>query len=162
MKFQQYLEEEYVGSFDASEKDKPLGKFTLGYTEIFKNPSMKEIKSAMETSPWFDNIKTAVRFICDFGFDNLYIFKPTTYHSNVANYLTKEKILNNARPSGNIVWGEAELKNGKLVYLSSDANHNIPLIIKNFQGKDKWTEKWFKPSLVTSFLEKGYKAEDEE
>jgi hypothetical protein len=147
IRYNNNLYEEYVGSFNAGNKE---NLFTLGYTEVMKNPSVKEIKSILETSPWWEHIKNSCRFILDFNKKNLFVFKPTTYHASVANYLVDENEISSKRPNDDIVWGEAQLKNGYLKYMGSDTQHDFDDIIKKHGKTEGWTKKWFSPSFLSS------------
>jgi gamma-glutamylcyclotransferase (GGCT)/AIG2-like uncharacterized protein YtfP len=146
MKFKKFLKEEYVGSFETNNM-----KFMQDYTEVFKNPTFKEILEVSEPSPMFHGIGKAVRFICDFKNENLFVTKPTIFHVHTAEYLFDKGEIEYRYTDGgtntSIIWGEAEVKNGRLHFLDSGDGVDIAALKKY---DDSWTSRWFKPSLLQS------------
>jgi len=145
MKFLEYLKiinEEYVGSVKG---EFVTDTFIGGQSEVFKNPSLKEMREAATSgqSHW----KGFVRFIADFKNQNLYVFKADTLHIDVAKMLKKEENVDLLQTlNETCLWGVAELVRGKLEYRGSDTAQEqaINVIYNNTkQIGDKWTTRWF-------------------
>lgn len=139
MRLLQYLQEEYLGL--AKLKKYPYADFPGGDTEIFKNPSTKEMKEVSGTSGAF---KGMVGFIADMKAKNLYIFQAGTFHIDVFNYLCTQNEINSPREF--CIWGVAEVKNKLLFHDSDTIAENKDMIKSNID--DKWTEKYFTESLI--------------
>jgi hypothetical protein len=151
MKFLNYLQEKYITSVEGQS----FGvTFDGGPTEIFVNPSNKEMREAASKSsgPW----KGMVRFIADLTNKNLYVFKADTLHKDVEKVLVKERLINNAFDVGkDSIWAVAKLISGKLEFESSDSmSYNSFDDYLRLISDDKWTEKYFKPSLLQSIKSK--------
>ena len=141
MRFLQYINEKYVGSTVGAKSY----MFSGGTTEIFVNPSNKEIRDAA----WVGNMKGDVRFIADYKHKNLYVFKADTFHVDVSNYLEKEEGISTV-DWYNSIWGVANVVGGKLKFDSSDTLGNSNEIVHKDGLKDNWTTKWFTEPLLQS------------
>lgn len=138
MKFESYLNEEYIGSFTASGF---VGLIDEGYTEVFKNPSPKEIR---EVSEQYKDLKGHLRFFIDLKNKNLFIFKANVFHDEVLDYLHSK----NLAGSG-LYRGDAKVDGNKLKLTSFAVSRST---FKNMKSKwdDGWTTKYFiKPILDT-------------
>jgi hypothetical protein len=97
------IKEEYYGSVkDAMALDKWKG----GYTEVFKNPTLKEIRDIIKDS----GIKS-IRFFIDFVKKDIYCWKADTIHNEVNNLLLKNDVYLEWK---NHIRGSALIKDGKL------------------------------------------------
>lgn len=143
MKLFQYLQEEYL----LSAVSHKMGTFG-GSTEVFINPTVKEIQSVVSDS-FTEYIRperhNAVRFIADFDRKKLFVFKVSNFHSSVAKALLIKGFSQKIS-----FWGTAEFKNGKLWFLDSD-RENTRRIKYDEKYEDKWTEKWFPGGLIRQF-----------
>lgn len=132
MRFAKYLQEEYVAGLDLGTKG---FMFRAGYTEIFRNPSNKEIRYAIKDSK---RIPDRLRFILDFNKKCIYVFRADIFHIDVSDYLKDE---NEIATEKKCFWGTAAMGRGnaKLQFDGSDE-------VGPFDPRgtnDKWTEKWF-------------------
>lgn len=148
MKFLNYLEEEYVGTTTGT---KVTFKFLGGSTEIFVNPSNKEIRDAMNAGS--DFWKGKVRFIADFANKDLYVFKADTLHDDVDLYLRSEGKLKGtiakSEPTTKTIWGVASKgTSGKLLYVGSDTLGSKDKVL---ELNDEWTSKWFDEPIIQAY-----------
>lgn len=122
MKFKEYLTEVYITSFKA--KQGASLSFTGGQTEVFRNPSNKELRSI--ANPDEDN---TIRFFVDLDKDCIYTWKASTVHFSVQKELEKEGI-----HLRNWYQGVAEFKNGKIQEIDSDNIYwDMPVLFNNGQ-----------------------------
>lgn len=140
MKFKQYLDEEYVTSFTAKIHSK---NFEGGHTEIFKNPSKKEINDLIKSSGI-----NAIRYWADLPNQDLYVWKADTVHYMVFDQLRKEGIEIDGKAT---VQGTAVFKNGKLETADRDCKYYDYLHIRNDKGLSlKYLNNYFeKGSFIT-------------
>ena len=151
MRFIEYirLSEEYVDTYNYVGAEYAGSKFLKGPSEIFVNPTMKEIKSAAEQP----GIPGFIRFIADYEYKNLYVFKAGVFHENVHSFLQSRdgtKISNIRKVGETSVWAVARFYKGKLTYDSSDSCRGKIPILLNKKIKDDWTAKWFGEPLLTT------------
>jgi hypothetical protein len=143
MRFLNYLQEAYACSFTAR---KQMGPFAGGYTEVFKNPTPKEMKSASDAS---GDLAGSVRFIADYIDKNLFVFKSSVFHEMCEKALKRDSLLSQESfPGWNAIWGAADLEHGHLVKLYADSSHKTDKIFKDKTLDDKWTVKWFGMPLL--------------
>lgn len=130
------LWEEYVTSFTAKLHG-PGSKFIGGHTEIFKNPSKKEITDLIRNSG-----VGAIRYYADLANQDLYIWKADTVHYMGFDELRKEGIEIDGR---NIIQGVAIVKAGKLAKAyKSDTQYYDSLHYRNDSGCDlSYLDKYF-------------------
>jgi hypothetical protein len=145
------LKEEYVGSVDTA----AVGSLSFGgFTEIFKNPTPKEIKSIdAHTS---ERYKGMVRFIADYTQKCVFVFKCNMFHLTIHKYLEKIDELKyssnlNDAINRDFIWGSAKVKsNGKMEYDYSDTVNIFEGLFKDKNVDDNWTKKWFTEPLITA------------
>jgi hypothetical protein len=154
MKFKRFLDEEYVGSVDG---DKGW-KFSGGYTEIFKNPTPKEMVDAANASKSF---KGLVRFIIDYKKKNIFVFKGDTFHVDVFDFLKKEGEISNSdwcsRLSMDMIWASGYVDSGKIRYDSSDSYNYFKQWFSEIPDKnDSWTKRWFGIPFFENYKKYGH------
>ena len=146
MRFEQYLQEEYVCR---------AGIYGKGY-EIFKNPTTKEVLSIKDSF---------VRCIADFEKKDLYVFSHNMIHDSALMKLQSEAGLHS--------WGEWQdisgkanqiysfftasvRKNGKLEFYRTDTGihwYNARQL-DNFEWltmDDSWLDTWLGPNFIKTF-----------
>jgi hypothetical protein len=139
MKFKKFLDEEYVGYTSGEE----VGSFSGGYTEIFKNPTPKEMIDAANASKSFRGL---VRFIADLKHRNIFVFKGDTFHNDVSMFLETEGEYSDEYTA---VWGTGTIKNGKIKYEGSDTfGYKILIEYIKMGINFDWTKKYFGRSLL--------------
>ncbi len=117
-RLQAYLNEEYIGRF---KQYKTYGKISC---EVFKNPSIRELKG-------YKNF----RFIADNRKKDLYVFDYRLLHAVASEILGLK-----GYKGKNFFCGVAVLKNGKYEGFSSDTI-DLTLTIDEFMTKWGWVEK---------------------
>jgi hypothetical protein len=123
MKFKEYLQEEYITSFNAGR----LYGFDGGYTEIFKNPSKKELSDLVKKKI---NI---IRFFVDFDTNDIYVWQAETIHHETLQQLKKDGI--NLR---NYFQGVAAIKSGKIHEVDSDNDlWDVPIVVRNGMEQER-------------------------
>jgi hypothetical protein len=112
------LDEEYVTSFDA--KDISL-RFDGGYTEIFKNPSKKELTQLSKIDD------SAVRYFIDFDTGDIYVWKASTVH-----YFVQQQLSREGHTLRNFYQGVGIIKAGKIYEVDSDNPlWDVPIVLIN-------------------------------
>jgi hypothetical protein len=137
--------EEYFCSFDA----KPhgySGRFNGGFTEIFINPSKKELKEITDASG-----SKSIRYFADLKEQQLYCWKAETVH-----YLALEELKENGVRLDwyNILKGTAVLENGKLRFAhgGDDAYDQMTFYDRNSLDRS-WLYQWFDKKQIDNLLE---------
>src|SRR5574343_903122 len=126
MKFKEYLQEEYIGSFKAK-KGASLS-FSGGQTEIFKNPSNKELRSIANQEE-----ENTIRFFVDFDNNCIYTWKASTVHWSVQKQLEKENI-----HLRNWYQGVAKFQDGKLHEIDIDSIYwDMSILFNNGQEDER-------------------------
>jgi hypothetical protein len=135
----------YVNSLLAEEY-----QFTLGNMySVYVDPTLKELNSVK-----FENM---VRFIAHMEEEQIFVFHPDLLHYPVYMKLTTDGIV----PPGDFwnfnIFGVARVEGKYLKYESSDSleyhKKLRTILFKKYKGKDDWTKKWFKKSLVDTIQE---------
>jgi|WetSurMetagenome_2_1015567.scaffolds.fasta_scaffold01454_5 hypothetical protein len=140
MKFLKYLNEEYLCGFEL--KKYSSEKFSCGYTEVFKNPSSKEMREVSKLCwDWWPN---RLRFIADLKKKNLFIFKADSFHDDVSQELVTIGEIKNPELCIRAV---ARVNASKLHFESIDEMERIKLF-NNYN--DTWTKKYFDEQLSLS------------
>jgi hypothetical protein len=135
MKFKKYLKEEYYKTVNAG---KQYYDFSNGNTEVFVNPSNKEIRDIIKISKFGKYL----RFIISMEDKKLFIFKDDTFHSFLSRRINKGD-----QPTVDNFWGSAEFSNGKLDFYDTDAGGLLPFYQK-WHGKDDWTTQYFNEPIT--------------
>ena len=147
MKFLTYLHEKYIASVTGDK----MYDFMGGPTEVFVNPTNKEIRDAAEQGGEF---KGLVRFNADYESKNIYVFKADTFHSDVSGYLNRVGKMKGDNLSS-CIWGVAIPSGGKLKFMDSDtaagpgrgnSSHGV------YKMEDDWTVKWFGVPLFQALV----------
>ena len=147
MKFLTYLQEKYIATVTGQK----MYDFMGGPTEVFVNPTYKEIRDAAEQGGEF---KGLVRFIADYEVKDIYVFKADTFHSNVSDYLNRAGKMKGDNTSS-CIWGVAIPFSGKLKFYDSDTAGNERQPVYKYRTEDNWTIKWFGVPLFQA-LDKHY------
>lgn len=110
------MDEEYVTSFEAKDLDL---RFDGGYTEIFKNPSKKEL---IQLSKIDDG---AVRYFIDFKTGDIYVWKASTVH-----YFAQQQLQKEGHTLRNFFQGVGIIKAGKIHEVDSDNPlWDVPIVL---------------------------------
>jgi hypothetical protein len=145
MKFKRYLQEEYAGSINAGVCDLGSEYYGGGYTEIFKNPSISEIREIIKQSKF-----NTIRFFIDLQNKIVYCWKADTIHAAfVEEFLHKEK-----EKVKNFIKGTAVFRSGKLS-IANDQKDDLVGILAGQVSKVKynydWLNQWFDNEAVKTF-----------
>ena len=136
MRFITFLSEKYI--FTVS---------SIPQFQVFVDHDMKELQEAKAGDG-------TIRFIARFDQKKLYIFHSDVLHNTVHVMLIDKNIIPNEKFHLNGIWGVANVKGKYLEYHSSDTLEAFPMIktaiIIKYKGKDDWTKKWFKNTLIDS------------
>jgi hypothetical protein len=145
MKFKKYLKfegfdgkvtEEYHGFVKSNMDGKNV--------EVFINPSKKEMKAAADHDD--NTMKPYVRFIADYEHKKLYIWRANCNHHVIDTGLEIDSTANNS------IWGVAEVKEGRMNFLSSDdaaLSKTLPKFREKWKDDDEWTKSFFGKKLLT-------------
>jgi hypothetical protein len=145
MKFKKYLQEEFLISFQAKIHGYS-GRFNGGYTEIFENPSKKELKQIIDDS----GIKS-IRYFADLKTKTLYCWRAETVH-----YIAAEELRQNGINLSwyNILRGTAVFENGKLRFAHGGDDAYDQMSFFDRDGLDRsWLYQWFDKSQIDNLLE---------
>jgi hypothetical protein len=151
MRFLTYIQEEWVLNATGTH-----GGLYQGTSDVFCNPTKKELGELLED----------VRFIINFKTKKLYVWNWDITHSDMARYLRKEELV----PSTQI-WsdefqeycyaGIGEVENGKIKFTyTSDCIKNFGSCKWLHDGTDdKWTKYYFSKPLIET-VKKRYLIKD--
>jgi hypothetical protein len=140
--FERYnvLKEDYVDSMSIKRE------VNTAYTEIFVNPTPKEMRS----------LGDAVRFIIDFNNKKFYVWNANILHEEIMSLLYKKKLLKTSDMNSKTFWkyyygGSGRVINNKIqeAYGTLDLeNIEFGYLGGWIKSDQKWTNKWFEMSLM--------------
>lgn len=151
MKFLNYIQEEWVAHVKGH-----WNTMYSGESDVFENPSKKELSQ----------LKPDVRFFVNFKTKKVYVWDWDITHSDMAEQLVKEKLV----PTNNIgqtfmktcFAGIGKIEAGKIVYSrQSDCIYSIEKHANWLYSDDEWTLQYFRNNLIEDIKrECGIKAKE--
>jgi hypothetical protein len=133
------INEEYVGSFNANFHSR---NFKGGYTEVFVNPSKKELKQIVDQSH-----TKSIRCYVDLPAKKLYCWKAETVHYLVDDFLVEHGIVFDWQ---NTIRATVIYENGKLRFAHKGDHLYDNMYFNNKKNLDlSWLSQWFDKTEIS-------------